>query len=514
MRFRSNESATLPPLAWCARIDASAGSVVAWHGAAVEADVAGLVEGAWDGDFAHRGLAERGVMAGTGLRIIDGRVHCFAGTFLDAPLFTVEDGGVVHASNSIFFALAATGEAPDPDYPFYSSDILLAWRGGCHRPGRRLRTAGGRPLRVFLGGSIECSAAGITASPPPAGEEPVDYESYTRLLLDRLDALFRNAADPRRRHRYLPLAAISTGYDSVATAALARTVGCRDALTYRDSRREDPGADSGVEVARSLGLRCEVRDRWDYLRLDTPEPPFAVVPFANNVPVSACRDVVAGRLFITGAAGDVLWHPGQARACVALAQPWTNVVSGFGQHEFRLHAGSLTFAPVSIGGLHARAIDRIMTSPGMRPWSVGGDYDRPLPRRIAEEAGVPRAMFGMRKHASGHAHLTAPENFSPQGLESLRDFMRRHDRRPSLVRRGRRLRFDLRRRWWSLTPSRAPRFVVPSVAQRTLPFVVNQRPKDVPWPYAFTLQWGFERLQARYAIPAWDRAAPDRPVAA
>ena len=33
----------------------------------------------------------------------------------------------------------------------------------------------------------------------------------------------------------------------------------------------------------------------------------------------------------------------------------------------------------------------------MRPWSVGGGYDRPIPRRIAEEAGVPRQHFGQRK---------------------------------------------------------------------------------------------------------------------
>jgi hypothetical protein len=36
----------------------------------------------------------------------------------------------------------------------------------------------------------------------------------------------------------------------------------------------------------------------------------------------------------------------------------------------------------------------------MRPWSIGGNYDRPVPRRIAEEAGVPRQLFGQLKLAS------------------------------------------------------------------------------------------------------------------
>jgi len=30
-------------------------------------------------------------------------------------------------------------------------------------------------------------------------------------------------------------------------------------------------------------------------------------------------------------------------------------------------------------------------------WSVGGGYDRPIARRIAEEAGIPRHLFGQIK---------------------------------------------------------------------------------------------------------------------
>ena len=37
----------------------------------------------------------------------------------------------------------------------------------------------------------------------------------------------------------------------------------------------------------------------------------------------------------------------------------------------------------------------------MGDWRVGGDYDRPIPRRIVESAGVPRDYFGMRKMGGG-----------------------------------------------------------------------------------------------------------------
>src|SRR5438067_688694 len=35
----------------------------------------------------------------------------------------------------------------------------------------------------------------------------------------------------------------------------------------------------------------------------------------------------------------------------------------------------------------------------MAPWRLGSDYDRPIPRRILEEAGIPRQLFGTRKKA-------------------------------------------------------------------------------------------------------------------
>jgi len=63
-----------------------------------------------------------------------------------------------------------------------------------------------------------------------------------------------------------------------------------------------------------------------------------------------------------------------------------------------------------------------MTSEEMQPWSIGGDYDKPFPRRIAEEMGVPRELFGQRKMASGHDHLhTSP---SVKGHEDYARFLK------------------------------------------------------------------------------------------
>ena len=40
-----------------------------------------------------------------------------------------------------------------------------------------------------------------------------------------------------------------------------------------------------------------------------------------------------------------------------------------------------------------------------------------------------------------------------------------------------------------------------SAAQRAFPFLLNSRPKHMPWEFSFTLQWAFDSLCGRYALP-------------
>mgnify|MGYP003408922933 CR=1 FL=1 len=74
----------------------------------------------------------------------------------------------------------------------------------------------------------------------------------------------------------------------------------------------------------------------------------------------------------------------------------------------------VTSKPVKTGGTPARmrsvaAINRVSRSDEMKPWQLGNDYDRPIPRRLLEERGVPRDAFGFGKKA------VAQDYESPQG---------------------------------------------------------------------------------------------------
>jgi hypothetical protein len=61
----------------------------------------------------------------------------------------------------------------------------------------------------------------------------------------------------------------------------------------------------------------------------------------------------------------------------------------------------------------------------MRPYQVGGRYDRPVPRRIAEEAGVPRGSFGTEKKAASIVFDWGGLFWSPRTLADLVSFERR-----------------------------------------------------------------------------------------
>src|SRR5690606_38494472 len=53
-----------------------------------------------------------------------------------------------------------------------------------------------------------------------------------------------------------------------------------------------------------------------------------------------------------------------------------------------------------LGARRREDLYRITHSDELGPWRLNVPYDRPLPRRIAEERGVPREMFGQKKLAS------------------------------------------------------------------------------------------------------------------
>ena len=105
----------------------------------------------------------------------------------------------------------------------------------------------------------------------------------------------------------------------------------------------------------------------------------------------------------TGHHGDVVWDtstlPRDADGDVS-----RRGITGLSISEVRLKSGFI-HAPVPfIMAAQTKALDRISGSLEMKPWVLGTSYDRPIPRRIVEQAGVDREAFGQVKKAV----LTSP----------------------------------------------------------------------------------------------------------
>jgi len=106
-------------------------------------------------------------------------------------------------------------------------------------------------------------------------------------------------------------------------------------------------------------------------------------------------DLVHGRLLITGFHGDKVWDP--------LVEPDSVIkrgdVSGSSLGEFRFSRDFVHLPLPFVGAQRPGDLARIGRSPELRPYAVGGYYDRPIPRRIVEQSGIPRSAFGQMKKA-------------------------------------------------------------------------------------------------------------------
>lgn len=488
----------LPALAWCLRLDGLEGEATVFHGSGVETRGHAFVEGAWDGDFATMRPDAAVFLAGSGGRIGADVCQLFAPSHTLEAVYTVGLGKQWFASNSLAFLLQMTSLELDPDYPAYLLDLRTVTRG-LKRFERRIRTRTGPPVERHYACNLRVTRAAngqwcceVCAKPQP----PVfgTFAAYVAFLRTTLGALFENAVDTARQRGYRPLATVSSGYDSTACATLVAGLGCRDAITIRDASWGAASNDSGVEVGRRLGLDVTEAGGRDYLqRPGMPEAEFVALGDTGDVQLAAFEEQLPGRILITGFHGDKMWDP-------HAKHPGPDIVrgdaSGSSLAEFRYRVGFLHVPVPFIACQRHADIQKISSDDEMTPWSVGGDYDRPLPRRIAEEGGVPRTLFGQKKAATAiWWTLVPPSEASSGSYRAYRDRHRRGAIDPGYWLHA--LAYGCSRVW-----ERAASLLYRIT--RKLGFGVRLR-QIVPYRYteppgeAQLVQWGVSQVRQRYA---------------
>jgi hypothetical protein len=403
MQFEYALNEALPPLAWLAVVDFQASTCSVRHGALVETFDSFFFEGAWGTPFSA-GRPDRAEVAfGSGC-CRDGAELCFVGSLATTDyLFYRMDGDSATVANSLPLLLAQTGDALDPRC-FRYAEINNSVMSGIHGHERDIPTRR-QGVRRLLGKNL-CTAAGqlyeADKPQPPAISTFADYERHLRASYS---ALAQNARDTSRRHPLHIFTTQSRGYDTTAINAIAAKYGVTGAFTIRtgkaggstaDHADEREVDDDGTEIARQLGIGPVIAiERRAFTRSFDDELYFLAG-------ISECQDanfkqitdrVQAPALLLTGTLGEI-WYTNAAWYFEHLDFIDDGMrkldLGAHGLTEVRLRAGYVQAAIPYIGARRRVEIVRITESSEMDSWRLGTSYDRPIARRIAEQAGVAR----------------------------------------------------------------------------------------------------------------------------
>ena len=424
-----------PPLAWIARCTPGAGEVVVTHGPGVFVQADWFCEAVWDGAFSSGDLDRSDLVFGSGGRVRpEGLTFVSSATTIDR-LHTIRHGGASFVSNSLVCLVAWLGLDFDPTWSGYRSHLESIVSGIRNYPDR-LRCSGGEIVLVYHD-NLRWNGSSIERLPKPDPPRTFrNYDDYRAFLSASLKAIAANMRDPARSQPMGALATASSGYDSSAVTVLAQEIGLRKVLTA--ARTRGGRDDSGLDLIEHLGLEPLVLER-------SPVPPgsFLQVPFltgdglGRELFLVEARAELPGHVLFTGYHGDYVWtrEPSEPERSLMREGP-----SGLSLTEYRLWVGLIHCPVAFFGARELEQIRRIACSEEMSPWSVGGDYDRPIPRRIVEDTGFPREGFATRKNVTG-VHLTFRPDLhiflrsDPIAEEDLRGWLRR--RQLQFLMRGR-----------------------------------------------------------------------------
>ncbi len=433
----------VPALAWIARI--RDGVVDVTCGSSVRKENDAFFEGTWAGPATLTALPEATTVFGSGM-VVRGSDLCFINPSHHLEgIYSARVGTELVLSNSFVAVLAATDLELDAtfDYPsLFAAASALCWLVddvSADGTARLLGTQVSIPTQAepitlqYVENLTVNHDLSVAEARKPRESEFASFADYSRRITNALASAFSNAAP------YEPVVALSSGYDSTAVAAVAAQVGCRTAVGFETSRLMKDGADddTGTRTATLLDLRFDLFDRLAYLHADDiAEAEFmASGTSGEDIIFRAFEPAIRRKCLLTGYWAGTQWamsHSGDWRHIAPTS------TAGAGLGEFRLRADFYhlplpVFAaaqPVGTKGLLDRA--------EMEPYRVGGHYDRPIPRRLAEDAGIPRGSFGVTKRAANvlyqHDGLDA---FSPASLESIKRFAAAEGRPLSFQRRAR-----------------------------------------------------------------------------
>jgi hypothetical protein len=418
LEFSYELASSWPRLAWAAVCENGSSSIQVIHGPAVDRRENWFCEAVWDGPFSEGNLDQTDVVFGSGARCRPDGVTFVSSTATVDRLQVSVRGNRTFVSNSLPCLLAVTGARLNPGFRGYADLFLSVTRG--LDDVLDLPIDGGGIIQFAYRTNLRWNGRQLHRVPKFA--EPRNFSSfhdYVGFQRAALQRIAENMASPQRRRAYSWLGTISRGYDSPACALLAREAGLRHVITIDQSR---PGVvDDGSGIALALGLTCIVVGRLAWTSQELVEPLFLVADGqGKEIPVAGAVAELDHAVLVTGHGGDTAWS--LEAPYHKYANPGT--YSGMSMAEYRLHVGFIHMPCPFIGWNQLSDVVKLSRSNEMTAWNVGGTYNRPICRRLLEEAGVPRGSFAVSKTGASVRFVRGEDAWSKKGQRAFLAWLR------------------------------------------------------------------------------------------
>lgn len=494
MKFIYKRNEKLPSLSWVAEMK-TADEILVIHGAQVECHENFFVAGVWDGDFEKGEFDTALSFHGTGAVLNDiNSVSFVTPTHLQESVYSFSEENRLVLSNSIPFLLSYTDDELDADYYGYEYDLNSIFFGK-KKCVKKLKTK-----KTILNLHRYCNLvvnSDLSYEERSKGcELPFStFDEYKSKMLEILGRIIQNASDAHRLTKYKLVTTISSGYDASAVSALVHEFGCNTALTF--SSPEKYREDSGVEVAQYLGYTNVIEGDGEAYRQNTnlwEAESAAGGDVGCLVPLNTFEDVYKDSLLFLGLKGDCIFGKDESEAnrnfdFISMS------IAAEQNPEHYLRNNTIAISVPLILGYEWPSIYKISNSPEMQKFSVGGNYDRPIPRRIVEEKGVPRVAFGFKKKGAGFTFRFQPTlhsvqaKMSPTSYESLLKYKKQLKRSN--------MKFLMHAYKYYMT--NFPIYINYALSKLRIPFSVKTCSKYVSSPISSLLiLWGMDVMTKKY----------------
>lgn len=402
-------SPELGKLAWVASIALTDSKIQANLGTLVEKLDNGFVEGVWDDDFSKQNFHSCGNFFGSGLLVHEGSIIVVPSTTLVDCIFLFNDGEKVYLSNSFIELLGYVGASPIDAHNYREEHGSISKGINDYERDIPISHPKSGVIKRIVFNPVEISSGFIKEIKRPESPDFKTYHDYIEQTQKVIGNLLANARSEQRKSPLKVSSTISRGYDSTFITSLLSDHSVDTCYTRKRSSSALPSFffkshtdDDGTSIANlldiePLSLTFDNIDRDElYFLASTPEEPESVF-FDQYLDIKKSENPY---IIFTGVHGDKLWGKklDKEYSTRDIRRPDT---SGFGLSEPRLRSGFIHIPLPFIFAREIAKINAISNSTEMSAWSVGGDYDRPIPRRYLEETKeIPREMFGQVKKAA------------------------------------------------------------------------------------------------------------------